>query len=139
VAIAPKNHPMSKLGNISLKEFAKYPFLMREPGSGTRHAIEEHMRKYNIKLNLKMTIESNEAIKHAVMSGLGVSILSSYTLAFGGRSGLDELKVSRLPIVLNWYLARIKSKRMSVVASAFLDYVNKEGRKKLLDSLVIKN
>jgi DNA-binding transcriptional LysR family regulator len=135
VAIAPLGHPMTKKGKITLAEFAQYPFLMREPGSGTRYAIEEHMKKYGIKLNLKMTIESNEAIRHAVMAGLGVSILSSHTLSYGGHVGLQEINVSRIPIVLNWQLARLKSKRMSIIASTFLDYVNTQGRAKLLQDL----
>jgi DNA-binding transcriptional LysR family regulator len=135
VAIAPLGHPMTQKGKITLAEFAQYPFLMREPGSGTRYAIEEHMKKYGIKLNLKMTIESNEAIRHAVMAGLGVSILSSHTLSYGGHVGLQEINVSRIPIVLNWQLARLKSKRMSIIASTFLDYVNTQGRAKLLQDL----
>tara|TARA_R110002167_G_scaffold47967_1_gene141775 strand:+ start:74939 stop:75922 length:984 start_codon:yes stop_codon:yes gene_type:complete len=135
VAIAPIGHPMTKKAKVSLAEFAQFPFLMREPGSGTRHAIEEHMKKFGIKLNLKMTIESNEAIRHAVMAGLGVSILSSHTLSYGGHVGLQELNVSRLPILLNWKLARLKSKRMSIIASTFLDYVNSQGRAKLLRDL----
>jgi DNA-binding transcriptional LysR family regulator len=90
------------------------------------------MKKFGITLNLKMTIESNEAIRHAVMAGLGVSILSSHTLSYGGHVGLQEVNVSRIPIVLNWQLARLKSKRMSIIASTFLDYVNRQGRAKLL-------
>lgn len=135
VAIAPIGHPLTKKAKVTLAEFAKYPFLMREPGSGTRHAIEEHMKKHGIKLNLKMTIESNEAIRHAVMAGLGVSILSSHTLAYGGHVGLQEVNVSRIPIVLHWQLARLKRKRMSIIASTFLDYVNSQGRAKLLRDL----
>ncbi len=135
VAIAPQNHPLSRSRQISLKEFARHPFLMREKGSGTRHAIEEFMRKQGITLNIRMTIESNEAIKQAVISGLGTSILSSHTLAFGGREGLGELKVSRLPIQTNWHLAHLKAKRLSVVANTFLEYVNTVGQSRLLKLL----
>ena len=135
VAIAPEDHPLAAKERIALAEFARYPFLMREPGSGTRHAIETHMRQFGVKLNVKMTIESNEAIKHAVISGLGVSIVSSHTLTYGGRTGLKELNVSRLPIVNSWHLAHLKGKRMSVIASAFLDYVISEGRTTMMSIL----
>ena len=138
VAIAPIDHPMVKMKKVSLAQFAQYPFLMREPGSGTRFAIEEHMKKHGVKLNLKMTIESNEAIRHAVMAGLGVSILSSHTLAYGGHVGLQEINVSTIPIVLNWQLARLKTKRASVIARTFLEYVNRQGRKKLLHELSLE-
>jgi len=82
--IAPENHPLVGRKHIPLKELEKHRFLMREQGSGTRFAIENFMNKAGVNLKLQMTIESNEAIKHAVMSGLGISILSEHTLTFGG-------------------------------------------------------
>jgi LysR family transcriptional regulator, low CO2-responsive transcriptional regulator len=132
VAIASSDHPLASVANISLREFCQYPFLMREPGSGTRHAVEEHFRQHRSRLNVRMTIESNEAIKHAVMADLGISIISRHTLAFGGSNGLTELDVKTLPIVPNWYLVRLKAKRMSIIASGFLDYVDTIGRNSLL-------
>ncbi|MFM1896193.1 MAG: hypothetical protein RLZZ385_1267 [Pseudomonadota bacterium] len=136
VAIAPEDHPLARKTKVTLQEFAAYPFLMRESGSGTRHAIEAAMHKRGVQLNVKMTIESNEAIKHAVISGLGVSIVSGHTLTYGGRTGLRELNVSHLPIVNSWHLAHLKNKRMSVIGRAFLDYVNSEGRTGMLAILV---
>ncbi len=93
------------------------------------------MRKQGVELNLKMTIESNEAIRHAAMSGLGVSILSSHTLSYGGRTGLQELAVDTLPIVLHWHFARLRNKRMSIIASTFLDYLTQQGQKALLEEI----
>lgn len=135
VAIAPQNHPLAGTGELSLAEFARQPFLMRESGSGTRHAIERHLERSGVALNVRMTIESNEAIKHSVMSGLGVSILSQHTLGFGGSSGLVTLPVSGLPITTQWFLARLPGKQLSLVAQTFLDYVEQEGRAKLLGEL----
>jgi len=135
VAIAPMDHPLTRQKSVSLAQFAAQPFLIREAGSGTRHAIEQHLRRHGHELNIRMTIESNEAIKHAVMSGLGVSILSSHTLSFGGRTGLSELQVEQLPIASTWHLARLRSKRVSIVAKTFMDYVNSQGRAELLDAL----
>ena len=135
VAIAPENHPLAGERAIPLEVFAKEPFLMRENGSGTRHAIEQHMTGCKVSLNVRMTIESNEAIKHAVISGLGVSILSSHTLTFGGRTGLAELDVQQLPITPTWHLVHLKSKSLSVVAQTFLDYVSDTGRDRLLATL----
>ncbi|WP_444892032.1 LysR family transcriptional regulator [Microbulbifer sp. TRSA001] len=122
LAIAPEKHPLASRKKISLQEFADCQFLHREEGSGTRHAIEQFLRKRNVDLKLRMTIESNEAIKHAVMSGLGVSILSEHTLAFGGRAGLSILDIEELPIVTHWYLARRKSRPLSPAAQKFLEY-----------------
>lgn len=135
VAIAQENHPLVGQKRIPLQSFAEYPFLMREEGSGTRHAIERHLHTHQIDLNVRMTIESNEAIKHSVMSGLGVSILSAHTLMFGGSSGLKQLDVQQLPITPQWYFACLKAKQMSVVAKTFLEYVDQYGREQLLMEL----
>lgn len=128
VAVADESHAFASRKNIPLDEFAAQPFLIREPGSGTRFALENHFRSLDIKPNVRMTVESNEAIKHAVMSGLGLTVLSSHTLAFGGNAGLVQLDVESLPIKTTWYLANLKAKRLSIVANTFLDYVNNAGR-----------
>lgn len=123
VAIAQQDHPLAREKNIPLQTFLDQPFLNRENGSGTRHAIEHHFEQMDAEPNIRMTIESNEAIKHAVMSGLGVSVLSSHTLAFGGSTGLVKLNVEHLPIMTKWYLANLQAKQLSVVARTFLEYV----------------
>ena len=135
VAIAEKSHPLAEQTSITLAEFAKYPFLMRESGSGTRHAILRHMDKQCIQLNVRMTIESNEAIKHAVMSGLGVSILSSHTLTYGGSTGLIRLNVETLPIKTRWFLAQPQARALSAVGNAFLEHIETVGRDQLLEQL----
>ncbi len=135
VAIAQEGHPLSTEKNISLQTFADEPFLIRELGSGTRHAIERHFEQLGVEPNVRMTIESNEAIKHAVMSGLGVSILSSHTLAFGGSSGLARLDVEHLPVTTQWYLASLKARQPSIVARTFLDYVEACGRQSMIAHL----
>ncbi len=135
VAIAQQGHPLSSERNIPLQTFVDQPFLIREPGSGTRYAIERHFEQLGVEPNVRMTVESNEAIKHAVMSGLGVSILSSHTLAFGGSSGLARLDVEHLPVTTRWYLASLKARQPSIVARTFLDYVEACGRQSMISHL----
>jgi len=83
-----------------------------------------------------MTIESNEAIKHAVMAGLGVSVLSSHTLSFGVSTGLIKLDVEQLPIMTKWYLANLQAKKLSVIAQTFLKYVSYNGREGMIERMV---
>ncbi|XOV80678.1 MAG: LysR family transcriptional regulator [Aestuariibacter sp.] len=132
VAIAPRHSKWHVEQEISLAEFAKMPFIIRESGSGTRHAIESFMRAHNIDLNIRMTIESNEAIKHTVMSGFGVSILSSHTLAVGESTNIALLKVHSLPITTQWSFVWRRKKLLTPVADAFLQYMNSEGKNRLL-------
>ena len=111
---------------------------MREKGSGTRYAIEEFLKHHNTKLNVKMTIESNEAIKHLVMSKLGISILSAHTLMYGGQSGLVRLPISELPINAHWFFVWSKSKRQTLLAAEFLAHIETNGRS-LLQKEMISN
>ena len=82
-----------------------------------------------------MTIESNEAIKHCVMTGMGVSILSAHTLAYGGGAGITPVSVTGLPIETTWQFAWLKAKSQTLIAQAFLDYVDAEGRDTVLQEL----
>lgn len=128
VMVAADNHPLAKRNNIDLNELTEEPFLMRESGSGTRFAIERFFASSNVKMNIKMTIESNEAIRHCVMAGLGLSILSEHTLAFNESEGLAILDVKQLPILSKWFLVKVPSKTLSPIAKMFLNYLEIEGQ-----------
>ncbi|HTN94852.1 MAG TPA: LysR family transcriptional regulator, partial [Gallionella sp.] len=80
VVIAPANHPLARKKKIPLERLAEEPFLLREAGSGTRIAIERKFGESGLKLKMRMELGSNEAIKQAVIGGLGVSVLSRHTL-----------------------------------------------------------
>ena len=87
VVLAPSNHPLRDEVNISLARIAKEPFIMREPGSGTRMAVERLFKAHDLRLNMRMELGSNEAIKQAIVGGLGVSVLSRHTLALDAAMG----------------------------------------------------
>jgi LysR family transcriptional regulator, low CO2-responsive transcriptional regulator len=82
-----------------------------------------------------MTIESNEAIIHAVMSKLGISIISAHTLTYAGQSGLVRLPVKELPIDSHWFFMWSSSKRTTLIASAFLKHIELNGRALLQNEL----
>jgi DNA-binding transcriptional LysR family regulator len=104
--------------------FEKIPLIYREPGSATRNAMESFIEKNRYSVNKKMELTSNEAVKQAVISGLGCSIMP----LIGNKNALknNELKiipVKGLPITTTWNLIWLKSKNLSPVAVAFLDYL----------------
>jgi DNA-binding transcriptional LysR family regulator len=132
VVIAPAGHPLAGK-RLRWEDLADQPFISREPGSGTRRAIEEHFSRFGWTLRPHMTIESNEAIKETVAAGLGIAILSRHTLVHTAPGNLVELDVEQFPIPNRWYLVRWRSKVVSPVAAAFSDFV-REG-----DSLLISN
>ena len=129
VAIAPYNHPLAGEKNISLQRLAEEPFIMRELGSGTRLAVERFFKERETAIKVEMEIGSNEAIKQAIVGGLGVSILSRHSLALEGTKGpLIILDVEGLPIRRHWYVIYPASKQLSVVARTFLEYLLDEGK-----------
>ena len=118
VVIAPAGHPLAGR-RIRWQQLADELFISREPGSGTRLAIEEHFARYGWSLKPHMTIESNEAIKETVAAGLGIAILSRHTLIHTAPGNLVELDVEGFPIANRWYLVHWRTKSLSPVAEAF--------------------
>lgn len=107
--------------------FTKVPLIFREKGSGTRQTMELFFNKIGITILKKMELTSNEAVKQAVLAGLGYSIMPLIGIRNELIHGeLQIIPVKGLPITTSWSLIWLKSKRHSPVAMAFLDYLEKE-------------
>lgn len=128
VVMASRNHPLVGEPNIPLKRLLQEPFIMREPGSGTRDALLRLFESEGLKPPAgRMELASNEAIKQAIVAGLGISVLSLHSLVLEGTSGpIAVLDVRGFPIQRHWYLAHPAGRKPSLVAQAFLDFVKEE-------------
>jgi len=107
--------------------FKDLPLIYRERGSGTRQAMESFIERNNIPVLKKMELTSNEAVKQAVLAGLGYSIMP----LIGIKTELQDqelqiVPVNGLPIKTVWRLIWLKGKKHSPVASAFLNHIKKE-------------
>ncbi len=123
VIMAPRDHPLVGKKNIKMEEIVKEPFIVRETGSGIRDATFKKFDKAGLKLNIRMELGSNEAIKHAIVSGLGLSVLSLHTVTLEGIDGpLAVLDVEGFPIIRRWYIVHPKGKELSLIAKTFLDF-----------------
>jgi DNA-binding transcriptional LysR family regulator len=123
VVMAPRDHHLVGKKNITLEELAKEPFIMREPGSGIRDATFRAFEKEGLRPRVRMELGSNEAIKHAVVGGLGLSVLSLHTLTLEGSDGpVAILDVEGFPIMRQWYIVYPRGKELSLVARTFLDF-----------------
>jgi LysR family transcriptional regulator, low CO2-responsive transcriptional regulator len=124
VVVAPYDHPLAGEKNISLKRLAEEPFIMREPGSGTRGAFQKLLDSQKLMVKVRLELGSNEAIKQAVAGGLGLSVLSRHTLLpEAANSELTILDVEGFPISRQWYVVYLSGKQLSVVSTTFLDYL----------------
>ncbi len=129
VVLASRGHPLAHVPNISLQRLAEEPFIMREPGSGTRKEVQRLFDAADLSLRMKLDLGSNEAIKQAVAGGLGVSVLSKHTLALeGANSQIVMLDVVGFPIDRYWYVVYPAGKQLSAIAAAFYEYLLNEGK-----------
>ena len=98
VVVAPANHPLSGEMQISLERLAQEIFVMREPGSGTRQAMERFFLEHQLTIRQGMQMTRNEAIKQAVRAGLGLGIVSAHTIELELETGrLVMLDVEKFP------------------------------------------
>ncbi len=124
VVLAPRAHPLAGQARVPLARLAEEPFLMREAGSGTRKALERLFADHGLTAKVRMELGSNEAIKQAIVGGLGVSVLSRHTLALDAAMGeLVILDVEHFPIRRHWYVVYPAGKQPSIVARTFLEYL----------------
>jgi len=109
------------------KIFESIPLIYREPGSGTRHVMEKFILKNNLPVTKKMELTSNEAVKQAVIAGLGYSIMPLIGIKNELMNHqLQIIPVKGFPIKSTWYLIWLMGKKLSPVANAYLNYVKKE-------------
>ena len=127
VVIGPKDHPLVDKSNISIQALNGESFIMREPGSGTRHAVQKLFAKHKVDVRVRLELGSNEAIKQAIAGGLGISVLSLHTIISEGTTGeFAILDIEHFPIERHWYVAHLAGKQLSVVAETFLQYLLEE-------------
>lgn len=107
--------------------FSDLPLIFREKGSGTRQTMEKFLKSHKLSVLKKMELTSNEAVKQAVLAGLGYSIMPLIGVQRELDSGeMQIVPVKGLPIKTMWSLIWLKGKNHSSVAQAFLKYLEKE-------------
>lgn len=121
--VAGRNFKVHK-NEIDIKALSKSIFVFRENGSATRLAMERFLVKHKVEIIKKIELTSTEAVKQAVIAGLGISIMPIIGIKQALKNGdLQILNIKGLPIETNWNLIWLKSKNLSNVAKAFRDYI----------------
>ena len=130
--VAPPDHPLAGRKGLTLQDLASEHFISREQGSGTRLVLERMLEKEGLELELYMELSSSEAIKQAVLAGLGIALVSLHSVRLEQESGkLVELDVQDFPVRRRWYAVHLQGKRLSLVAQSFLDFILEEGHQVL--------
>ena len=129
VVLARSDHPLRRERAIPFARFASEPFLMREPGSGTRMVTLKLFEQHGLAPRTKMELSTNEAIREAILAGLGVSILSRYTLGLEKETpDLICLDVEGFPLESYWHFVYPVGKQLSAAAQAFMKFTRAEAK-----------
>lgn len=109
------------------KIFEKYPLLHREQGSATRDAMENFISQKKLPTYKRIELTSNEALKQALIAGLGYSIMPLIGIKNELKNNdLEIIPYRGLPIITYWNLVWLKAKKITPIAEAFLEYIDAE-------------
>lgn len=114
----PFKNPPSK------KQLEKLFYIYREQGSATRLAMENYLKNNDIITNELMQLTSNEAVKQALIAGIGYSIMPIIGIKNELKNGdLSIIPAKNLPIKTKWRLVWLKNKKLSLTAEKLLEYI----------------
>ena len=138
VFIAAPDHPLAARRRIAPASLAQESFLIREPGSGTRSAMERFFSDQDVALGHTFEATSSETIKQAVMAGMGIAFISSRTIELELAVGkLVILHVAGTPVVRQWHLVRRAEMRPFPLADAFRKFLCEDGAKLMDEGMLI--
>lgn len=124
VLVAPPSHPLVGQAGVRPQRLKDEPFILREPGSGTRLTAERFFATHGIILRNRLEVGSNEAIKQTVAGGLGLAVLSATTVVSELALGeLVMLDVQGFPLMRHWHVVYPLGKRLSAATLAFKDWL----------------
>lgn len=125
--VAAPTHRLSLRNEIAPEDLANEPFIVREPGSGTRIAMNRFFADVGVSVDPVMETDSNETIKQSVMAGIGIGMLSLHTVRLELAAGrMVTLRVNGLPLRRQWFVVHTRQRRLTPAAQEFHQYLLRE-------------
>lgn len=132
VLVAAPSHRLAGLKNVPIEELGREHFLLREPGSGTRAALESALQEAGVPLQVSMQVGNNSAIKQGVTAGLGIALISRVAIDMELETNrLVILDVEGFPIIRQWRIVHVKDKYLSATAKAFKSFLLQHADRRL--------
>lgn len=120
VLILSSKHPLIKKKKIQLSDLDKETFILREAGSATRKVFEDALRAHKTEIKIGMELDSTEAIKWAVVEGLGVSVVSKHAVSRETKLGvLSMRRIYGLPLYRPLLIVYHSQRVLPLAARAF--------------------
>lgn len=117
-----------KSGKMSLKDLSRYPMVLREEGSGTRREAEKLLEGHAVSggsVKVAGIFGSTDAVKQAAKVGLGLTILSRFSVTEELKHGLlKEVKLASPPMKRMFFIVTHKKRALPLLYSLFLDHLN---------------
>lgn len=118
-------YPVKKM--LDKNDFKDLSLIFREEGSATRFFMEQYFKKNSIQIRKKIELTSNEAVKQAVIAGLGCSIMPIIGLKHELKSkDVCVIPTKGFPVKSDWRIIWLKNKKLSPVAKSYIEYLKKE-------------
>jgi len=137
VFIVPLNHPLADKTALTLADLVPYRFLLRETGSATRMLFESELQSRGLVLSDSVQMASNEAIRVAVASGMGIAVLSQHVLPKDDNS-FKVLNVTDTTLASHWYFVVRTDRHISHAARSFLKFAEQH-LEQYLDEKWVRN
>jgi DNA-binding transcriptional LysR family regulator len=127
VLVVPPGHPLAKRKKCTARQVAAYPLVLREAGSGTRHFFEKTLEAAGRSVadfQFVLELGSNEAIKEAVLRGIGAAVLSVWALQEELKTGrLHAVTISDLNAEREMFVVSDRRRVLPLPARLFLDFL----------------
>jgi len=126
VVVAPSSHPLASRARVPLAELTRHEFVLREPGAGTRLVADAFFGPRGLALQARLELGSNEAVKQAVIGGLGIAVLSLHALRdeLLHHRRIRVLPVEGFPLPGRWHWVRRAEREPTPVAQALRAFVD---------------
>lgn len=127
VMACPPDHPLSGKKNLTLRDLEDEPFIYRESGSGTRMVMEKELKAAGMNPEKTMELATNEAVKQAIMAGIGISLISELSMKPEQHSKkISTIDIKGYPIQTHWHVLYKQDKIISKIFSNFIQFLKEE-------------
>ncbi|HAO59565.1 MAG TPA: LysR family transcriptional regulator [Psychrobacter sp.] len=114
---------------LTTKQLAKIPLLVREPGSGTRQVIDEQLLQYMPQAEVVMAIQQSEAIKNMVKADIGFGCLSQHVIEADLEQGsLIAIDIKEIDLQRVWWMIWHKQRHKSEIWQQFVSSLVSDAR-----------